>query len=147
MKFDALRAIAHNIADSLASGVGLLIGFYETDVFGEAARSAERFITVDFLTGSSEGGKPSPSLAHAIAHYRAALADLCARHGTSPAAFRELTARYSTDSHGRRFVVTVVDRREHRSVDEYVVVPGRRVRTLDPLGRVRRASRRPPFDD
>ncbi len=52
MKFDELRSIGHNIADSLASGTGLLIGIYGTDIFGEASRSPERFITVDFLTGT-----------------------------------------------------------------------------------------------
>lgn len=35
MKFDTLRSIGHNIADSLGSGIGLLIGVYEMDVFGE----------------------------------------------------------------------------------------------------------------
>jgi hypothetical protein len=137
MKFDDLKSIAHNIADSLASGVGLLIGVYEMDVFGEAARSAEGFITVNFLTGTSEGGTPSPSLARAFAQYRDALARLCAKHDTSPAAFRELTARYSVDARGYRFVVTVADQQGRRSVDDYVGIPGRRVRVLDALGRVR----------
>ena len=36
MKFDELRSIGHNIADSLASGIGLLIGYYQMDIFGEA---------------------------------------------------------------------------------------------------------------
>ena len=36
MKFDQLRAIGHNIADSLAGGMGLLIGVYRTDIFDEA---------------------------------------------------------------------------------------------------------------
>jgi hypothetical protein len=46
-------AIGHNIADSLGSGVGLPIGVYFTDVFGEASRLPEGFIVIDFLTGKS----------------------------------------------------------------------------------------------
>jgi hypothetical protein len=58
MKFDELRSIGHNIADSLASGIGLLIGFYDMNIFHEAHRSREGFITVDFLTGKTSGGSP-----------------------------------------------------------------------------------------
>ena len=137
MKFDELRSIGHNIADSLASGIGLLIGVYEMDIFGEAGRSPEGFITVDFLTGTSEGGTPSRSLARAISLYREAFVDLCGKHGTSPSAFQKLTARYSVNSHGGRFLVTVEDHAGRRMVDEYTGIPGRRARVLDPLGRIR----------
>jgi hypothetical protein len=137
MKFGELKSIGHNIADSLASGIGLLLGVYEMDIFGEAGRSSEGFITVDFLNGTSAGGAPSPSLTAAIRLYRDALADLCEKHGTSPSAFRELTARYSINKYGRRFLVAVEDQQGHRSVDEYIGAPGTRVRVLDHLGRIR----------
>lgn len=52
MKFDELTSIGHNIADSLASGIGLLVGVYEMDVFGEARRSPEPCIVVDFVSGT-----------------------------------------------------------------------------------------------
>lgn len=143
MKFGELRSIGHNIADSLASGIiGLLVGYDKLDIFGEASRSPDRFIIADFLAGRCSAGTPSPSLARAIALYKDALASLCSRHGTSVSAFRELTTRYSVDSHGRRFVVTVEDRQGHRAADEYVGIPGKRVRVLDHLGRVRRKPRR-----
>ena len=142
MKFDELRSIGHNIADSLGSGIGLLIGgFYDMDVFGEAGRSAEGFMAIDFLTGETAGAKPSPYLARAIARYRTALGDLCRKHGTSAAAFRALTVRYSIDRHGRRFLVTIEDHRGRRAVDEYVGTPGERIRVLDHLGRIRRLRR------
>ena len=138
MKFDELRSIGHNIADSLASGIGLLIGCYEMDVFGEAGRSPEGYITVDFLTGTCLAGAPSESLVRAVALYKDALADLCVQHRTSVAAFRELTVRYSRDLYGRHFVVTIEDQQRRRSTDEYVGIPGRRPRLLDHLGRIRR---------
>jgi hypothetical protein len=62
MKFDELRSVGHNVASSLASGCGILIGVYDMDVFGEVSRSGEGFIEVDFLTGTSEGVRPSPNL-------------------------------------------------------------------------------------
>jgi hypothetical protein len=138
MKFGQLRSIAHNIADSLASGIGLLIGVYEMDIFGEARRSPQRCIVVDFLSGKPIVGNASPYLTRAIVLYRGALFNLCKKHGSSPAEFHELTVRYSTDFIGPRFSVTVENRQGRRSVDEYVGVPGRRIRTLDHLGRVRR---------
>lgn len=76
MKHAELRAIVHNIADSLASGVGLIIGVYEMDVFGEAAQSQEGAITADFLMGDVVEGQPSVSLAHAVASYGKAFARL-----------------------------------------------------------------------
>ncbi len=69
MKHAVLTSVAHNIADSLASGIGLMIGVYEMDIFGEAAHSSEGFIEVDFLTGASAcaarapDGLPGPAAA------------------------------------------------------------------------------------
>src|SRR3954468_13442194 len=95
MKFGTLKSIGHNIADSLAGGIGMMIGVYEMDVFGEAAATPEGFIEVDFLSGQSSGGKSSPELARALKLYAEALPGLCRRHGIDAAAFRRLSARYS----------------------------------------------------
>ena len=142
MKFDDLRSIGHNMADSLASGIGLLAGVYEMDVFGEAIRSPEGFITVNLLTGTFEGGMASPSLARAFELYRDALPVLCEKHGVQASDFRELTARFSTDAIGRRFTVRVGDQHGHHAVDDYIGIPGRRIKVLDRLGRVRPKRRR-----
>ena len=137
MKFGELKSIGHNIADSLASGIGLMIGVFEMDVFGEAAASPEGYIEVDFLTGEASGGRPSPDLARALRLYAEALADLCKRHGVEVSDFRHLSARFSGRPMFERFTVTVEDREGRRSTDDYVGVPGRRPKTLDHLGRVR----------
>jgi hypothetical protein len=138
MKFGELRSIGHNIANSLAHGNSFLIGVYGMDVFGEAERSTEGFIEVDFVTGVSCGGKPSLSLAHAFELCSRALPMFCRTHGASSAAFRRLSARFFGDKHRRRFIVTVEDQEGRRAVDEYAGVPGRRVKVLDPIGRVRK---------
>ncbi|MGD0721989.1 MAG: hypothetical protein ABR970_13205 [Roseiarcus sp.] len=143
MKFGDLRSLAHNLADSFASGVGLLVGVHAMDVFGEAARSPGGFIEVDFLAGRASGGPPSASLERAIALYRDALPGFCARHRAEVPAFRTLRARYWVGYDGRRYRVTIEDRNGRRSVDDYQGAPGRRVRVLDRLGRVRRLGPRP----
>jgi hypothetical protein len=138
MKFGTLRSVAHNIADSLAGGIGMMIGVYELYVFEEAAAAPEGFIEVDFLTGQSSGGKPSRELARALKLYAGALPDLCRRHGIDVAEFRELTARFSGRPMFHGYIVTIEDRQGRRSIDEYRGVPGRRPKVLDHLGRIRR---------
>ncbi|RYD78635.1 MAG: hypothetical protein EOP84_14015 [Verrucomicrobiaceae bacterium] len=130
MKFGELKSIGHNIADSLASGIGLLIGSYEMDIFGEASTSREGYITVDFLTGTTEGGSPSKALAKAIVLYRDALEQLCQRHGVEVSTFKTMNARFGVDAvRGGHFTVTVEDQTGRRSVDRYVGMPGRRIRS------------------
>jgi hypothetical protein len=128
MKFGELKSVGHNIADSLASGIGLMIGYDVTDIFGEASTSPEGFITVDFLTGTSTGGEPSHDLAWTIREYAKALPGLCERHGIEVSQFAKLTARYGVDRiYGGHFTVTVEDRKGRTSVDRFVGVPGRKL--------------------
>ena len=121
--------------------IGLLIGHYVMDVFGEASRSPNRFITVDFLNGLVVEGKCSTSLADAISRYPAALRDLCSKAGGSVAEIRKTRVRYWTDVLGHRlgdrFAVTLEDAAGRRSTTEYAGYPGRRVKTRDHLGRLR----------
>ena len=130
MKFGVLKSIGHNVADSLASGIGLMIGVYEMDIFNEAGQSAEGHITVDFLSGKAVAGTPSKSLSRAIELYREALPELCEKHGAKAADFKTLTARFGSDLVQRRhFIVTVEDQKGRLSVDTYFGSPGRRPRT------------------
>ncbi len=141
MKFDELRSIGHNIANSLAGGLGFLVGVYAMDVFGEARRSAEGFIEIDFLTGRTTGGQPSPALAEAISMYSGALATLCERHGARVSVFARLTARYVGKPGQEGVSVTVEDKTGRSATDHYAGNPLRRVRCLDAVGRVRRKHR------
>jgi len=129
VKLGVLKAVGHNIADSLASGLGFPIGVYSTDIFGEASGSPEGYITVDFLKGSTEGGTPSQSLAEAIRLYRGALARLCEQHSVETSAFRTLSVRFGVDAvYGGHFTVTVEDQSGRQSIEKYVGWPGRRLR-------------------
>lgn len=130
MKFGELRSIGHNIADSLASGIGLPIGVYMYNVFEEAQRTASGAITVDFLRGVPLNAGASDDLKRVAWLYRGALRELCGRHGVEPTAFRRLTARFGVDAvHGRHFTVTVEDQTGRQSEDLYLGAPGRPLRT------------------
>jgi hypothetical protein len=137
MKHAELRAIVHNVADSLGSGIGLMIGHYEINVYGEAQRSPEGAITVDFLQGTVIEGDPSAALAASVALYRDALASLCLKAGGFVADFAEAKARFWSDALTQRFTVTVAGQDGRRSTTDYAGTPGRRVRILDALGRLR----------
>ncbi len=128
MKFGELKSVAHNIADSLASGVGLMLGFDLSDIFAEVSGSADGFMVVDFLSGATTGAEPSEDLARTIRQYAKALPALCERHGFDASAFAALSARYSIDRvYGRQFTVTTEDGHGRTSVDQYVGVPGRKL--------------------
>lgn len=137
MKHAELRSLVHNVADSLASGVGLMIGLYGTDVFGEAARSPEGALTVDLLRGAVVEGEASTSLREAVSLYSAALHDRCLSNGGSAAVLREAKVRYWADAVDRYFTVTIEDTLGRCSTTEYAGVPGQRVKIRDALGRVR----------
>jgi hypothetical protein len=104
--------------------MGFPIGVYVTNIFEEASRSPEGYITVDFLRGIAEGGRASESLQQAIMIYRDALPALCEKQSVQFSSIRALTARYSNGV----TLVTVEDERGRKSIDEYVGLPLRLVR-------------------
>jgi hypothetical protein len=142
MKLGQLRSIGHNIADSLASGIGLMIGVYAMDVFGEARRSPERSIDVDFLKGVVTAGRASRGSRSAVALYAKALPSLCVKHGCSVGDFRSLSAKFFEGNLGPQFDVTVEDRFGRRVTDEWVGSPGKHILTLDATGHIRRKRSR-----
>ena len=129
MKHGPLRAIGHNIADSLASGIGLMIGVYETDVFAEAAAEDDGFVVVDFITGTTSGTNISDGFRGAVRRYKDELPALCAKHGVNPSLIARIEARYGADPvYGRHFTVVIEDASGRRSSDRYLGVPGRRMK-------------------
>ncbi|RKE25647.1 hypothetical protein B0G76_7196 [Paraburkholderia sp. BL23I1N1] len=129
MKIGELRSLGHNIADSLASGIGLMIGVYDVDVFAEAAAGSEGFIIVNFLDGTAFGSPISIKLQRAIHLYRDALPGLCDKHRIAFSGIKMLNARYGTDQvYGRHFAVTVETKEAKKAIDQYIGSPGRRLR-------------------
>jgi hypothetical protein len=134
MKFDVVRSIGHNIAASLASGDNMPTAQWDTDPFAEAEQSPHGFVYVDFLTGTSNS--LSPTFERGIAMFGEALIELCQKHGTSPAVFRRLEAKYLHDVQ-KRFFVTIEDDLGRSVTDEYSG-DGRRFQVLDQSGRTHR---------
>ena len=135
MKYGQLRAIAHNVAASLASGNSFILGHYGFDVFDEAAKTVDGSVIIDFLHG--ETSAPSQSQLKRLAQlYRKALPRFFAKHGISVAAFTELSARYTAAPSGGYFEVTFADRMGRRTTTDYVGYDGHRAKILDHEGRV-----------
>lgn len=127
MKIGELTSFGHNIADSLASGICLMVGLYAIDIHGEASASPEGHILVDFMTGSWSGSPVSDDLAHAITRYSELLPELAGRHGLDIREIRTLSARFGTDKVvGRHFTVMVESSGGRRSTDQYSGFPGKR---------------------
>lgn len=137
MKHGELRSIVHNVADSLASGIGLLVGVYGADVFGEAQASTNSALTVDFLNGTIVEGEASASLTDAVSRYGDALAKLISDAGGSTASLKEAKVRFWSDPLAKRFAVTIEDSTGRRSATEYAGIPAKRIKTMDYLGRLR----------
>lgn len=142
MKHDQLCAIGHNLADSMASGLGFVIGYHPMDVFGEAASSPGGAIEVDLLNGRVVRGNASQSLTAAAVRFAEVLPTFCKSNGAQTKDFEALSATFDATGLERRVLVTVSDRNGHQSVTEYAGVPLKRLRVLDSLGRVRRTARR-----
>jgi hypothetical protein len=136
MKHGVLRSIAHNIADSFACGfaAGGYTGAY---VYGEIETTGQS-VTVDFLKGTTSGGRISTGTKRAVQACTEALPDLCAKHRALVTDFTELTATYYRTPLGPRFIVTVADHSGRRSRTEYQGWASSRIRVLDGLGRIRR---------
>lgn len=130
MRHTDLKAVGHNIADSLASGLGLMIGLYQTNVFAEASAEAPGYIEVDFLLGTTAGSPASQSLRQGVALYsKEALPGLCEKHRVNLEQVSAIQARFSAHAvYGPRFIVTVEDRQGKRSVEQYSGYSGRRLR-------------------
>ena len=128
MKFASLKSAGHNISDSLASGIGLMIGVYEINVFGEAAATRDKSLDVDFLRGTVTLGA-SRKLREAVRLYHKALPAFLIKHGVGLDEVAVLSARFAVAGALRRqhFIVTVENSAGKRAVDQYVGTPGRKL--------------------
>ena len=130
MKLGELKSLGHNLADSFASGIGLLVGVYEMNVFAEAAASDSGFIEVNFLDARTAGSAISETLQGAVNSYCNALPELSKKHSIDPSQIKTLIARFGTDSvYGPHFTVIVESIDGRSSTDRYIGFPGKRLHT------------------
>jgi hypothetical protein len=128
VKFGNLKSLGHNIADSVACGMGFPVGIFIMNVFAEAESEAPGYIEIDFLSASTNGAPASSSLKKAIELYRQALPDLASKHGIEVKDIKTLSVRFGTDPvYGPNFTVTVESMGGRSSTDRYVGIPGKRM--------------------
>lgn len=137
MKHTVLNSIAHNFVDSYGCGIGLLIGYFEMDVYGEAGRSSVGFVEIDFLTGKISGAEISDDLVRATELYREELPGFCEKHGASLTDFETFIAKFWNEANGKHCKVFVQDSSGKLTETEYCGNPPRRLKVTDNLGRVR----------
>jgi|APTNR8051073442_1049403.scaffolds.fasta_scaffold08075_2 hypothetical protein len=137
MKHSQLVAIAHNLADSLASGCSLVIGIYEGDVFAEATNTISGVIEIDFLAGAIISSNGSFKLQSATHLFADAFPEFCRKNGCEVTDFACFTASFFLKATERYMVLNVVDRFGKASVTEFMGNPLRRPKILDDRGRVR----------
>jgi len=128
VKFGNLKSLGHNIADSVACGMGFPVGVFIMNVFAEAESEAPGYIEIDFLSASTSGTPVSSSLKRAIELYSQALPDLASKQGVEVKDIKILSARFGTHPvYGPNFSVTVESMGGRSSTDRYVGVPGKRM--------------------
>ena len=129
MKFDVLASVAHNIADSVASGASRLFNFWDQHVFQDVRNDLHEMVEIDFIGGRVTGGRASNELNLVVSHAPEVLRGLCEKHSISPDDFRRLTACYTIADSEPQFAVTIEDQHGRSRTDTYRGSPGKRVST------------------
>ncbi|RFB04026.1 hypothetical protein [Parvularcula marina] len=144
MKFAELKTIGHNLGHSLSSGVCLLVGYSNVDIYQEANKTADGYIEVDFLTGQTNGATISRQLARTIESYRDIVPQFCKTHGYPFENIAKLSVTYYpvAGQYWGRFRVVVEDTSGRGAIDEYSGFAGKRPVILDELGRARKQPSR-----
>ena len=137
MRHNRLHSVAHNFADSQASGIGFVIGVFVTNVFADAARNGADGLVIDFLSGVIFADHCSAELRNAVPLYRKAFPGFCDKHDVKVSDYRTFHARFIASAPTHRYIVTVEDDRGRISSREYEGASGRRVMQSDALRRLR----------
>lgn len=138
MKHATLHSIAHNLGDSFACGIGLLIGSYDLDIYHLAAKSQNGRISCDFLNSAVVEGALDTKHRNAFERYCEALPKLAASQGASLSDFSVLILTFWAGKHfGLGFDADVADHAGKRSVRSYRGIPAKTPMVIDPLGRLR----------
>lgn len=128
MKHDILHSIAHNFVDSYQNGNGFLIGIFGMDVHGEAAKSDDGYLAVDFLTGRVQGGTMSQSLSRATDLYREQLPEFLEKHGAAIADLTVFRAKFWVEGNLRHCSIEIGDGRGKVSERLYANNPLQRIK-------------------
>lgn len=142
MKLGVIRAVAHNYAHSLASGISLATGFHELDVYRDAATSPGGRLRLDLMNGKVLEGVASADLVVALSRIPPLFAEGCRRAGGSREDVKRAEAMFSFSGLEEGFILEIEDMKGRRSAADYSGSGSRRSRDLDRHGHlVRRPAR------
>lgn len=140
MKRGQLRSIAHSLADSIASGISLMTGSYELDLYGDAAKSPGGELSVDLLNGIVVKGTPSSELSTAISRLSAHFDRLCQSAGSSRNDCHAAIAHFHSMPTSSGFTLVIEDSAGQVTETDYEGIPAHRVLERDPRGNPRRTA-------
>jgi hypothetical protein len=138
MKHSALRAILHNIADSLASGCSFMFGAYNIDIYADAAKSGLSGLRVDFKSGRVLAGRASPKIEQLLVQIPEVLASRCAAAGAAVDEIVMADITFRSLRFGDSFTIEMEDILGRKSKIRYFGSPARRLLERDANGRLRR---------
>lgn len=140
MKRGQLRSIAHSLADSIAGGISLMTGFYELDLYGDAAKSPDGKLSVDLLNGHVIEGIASPELCTAISRLSLHFDRLCQTAGITRGDCHVANAHFYATPTRRGFTLEIEDGTGRVTEADYEGIPAHRVLERDPRGNPRRRA-------
>ena len=136
MKHSKLQAIVHNVADSLGSGISLMTGFYDLDVYADARNSPKQILKVDLLRGVVTEGDAEVNLLAALKRVPAALMELCERAGGSWDEYRRAEVIFDGNLSRLGFTIIVEDKMGKLTETDYLGSPAKRAKAIDVYGRL-----------
>lgn len=140
MKHGQLRSIAHSLAASLASGVSLITGFYDLDLYGDARNSPDGKLSIDLLKGKIMDGNPSPQLIAAVSSLGPEFHRLCEAEKISPKDCRSAKAYFYAYLNREGFTLVVEDTTGKVTETDYEGSSAQRAFERDALERNRRKA-------
>ena len=136
MKHAKMQAIVHNVADSLGSGISLMTGYYDLDVYKDAHNSPGKTLRLDLLGGVVMEGEARDNLIAALQRVPEALAAQCAKAGISWDDFHRAEVVFRIGKVGPGFTILVEDRAGKLTETDYKGSPAKREKAMDVYGRV-----------
>lgn len=141
MKHNVLRAAAHNIADSLTSGVSLEFGYEYLPFWDLVGQSPQGIVEVEIISGITRTSGVPTRLADAFRRVSKNLSAFLAKHDCDLERVRRIEFKFrhiaSTTSLRSEVLVIVEDVDGRSTTDRYIGSPLHRPVIVDHHGRIR----------
>jgi hypothetical protein len=148
MKVSQLRAIAHNLADSLSSEDSRFLGYgIEPSLWDNIDRLPQRRLRVDLLTGDVDAQSIPAKLQAHLRTFAKHAAEFILEQELDPLDISAMEVEYRRAPEvlpSRKEALVIIERMDGKKIeDRYVGDPLKRPRYVDGLGRIRTDRRKP----